>query len=368
MAENTTNYQCPSCTAPLRFDGKTQLLQCDHCNSSFNVAEIEAIYNSDSPHDTPATAPDVWSTATLNSDWGEEGANMHVYNCTSCGAEIICDATTAATSCHYCGNKTIIEGQFAGTLRPDYVIPFKLSKEEAKNALKNHCKDKKFLPNDFIADTHIDEIKGVYVPFWLFDTTVAADISFDSKKSSSHTSGNYRITETAHYKVRRAGTVSFHDIPVDGSTKMPDDYMESIEPFEYSDMVPFSAAYMPGFFADKFDVDAKTCTPRAEQRSTSATLSLFNSSVAEYSSNSITSKNVNLTHGEVRYAMAPVWLLTTRFREKVYLFAMNGQTGKFVGDLPCDKGKRARFILTVGSIATAVAYVGLLIVGPYLVS
>ncbi len=365
MNENTTNYQCPSCTAPLRFDGSTQLLQCDHCNSSYPVAEIEAIYN---PGQAPPPEENVWSTANLNSDWGEDGENMRVYNCTSCGAEIICDATTAATSCHYCGNKTIIEGQFAGTLRPDYVIPFKLSKEEATAALKEHCKNKKFLPNDFLSQTHIDEIKGVYVPFWLFDTTVDADIMFDSQKSTSHTSGNYRITNTEHYKVRRAGSVSFHDIPVDGSTKMPDDYMESIEPYDYSLMVPFSAAYMPGFFADKFDVDAKTCTPRAEQRSSSATVSLVSGSVIDYSKNTISSKNINLTHGEVRYAMAPVWLLTTRYKEKVYLFAMNGQTGKFVGDLPCDKGKYSRYVLSVGAIATAIIYVGLQIIGPFLFS
>ncbi len=367
MSEQTTNFQCPSCFAPLKYDGAIDRLGCDHCGSTFSVAEIEKLYAAD-PAAVNKAPSQEWNKNTITTDWGEDGAVMHAYNCTSCGAEIICDATTAATSCHYCGNKTVIEGQFAGALKPDYVIPFKLSKDEAKEALKKHCKGKVLLPKEFLSETHIDEIKGVYVPFWLYDSTVNCDTSYAATKTRTRTSGDYRITDTDHFVVRRIGSVAFSDIPIDGSTKMPDDYMESIEPYDYTSMRPFSTAYMPGFFADKFDVDSTMSAPRATDRANAAAKSVISGTVTGYSSVKVTNENNNLVPGEVRYALAPVWLLTTRFKEKVYLFAMNGQTGKFVGDLPCDTKKQA--LLTAGWTAglTGVVWLALNVIIPFILA
>ncbi len=369
--DNTTNYQCPACTGPLRFDGAAGKLTCDHCSSNFEVAEIEAIYNPTAPQSqleqsepiqTPEQ-PQQWTEPNVNNGWGEDAAHMRAYNCTSCGAEIICDETTAATSCLYCGNNTIVPGQFEGALRPDYVIPFKLSKEDAMNALKKHCEGKKLLPTFFDKDVHVEEIKGVYVPVWLFDGAVDADVSYTAKDSTSTTSGNYKTTTTKHYNIRRAGRIHFEDIPVDSSSKMPDEYMESIEPFDYSALKPFSMAYMPGFLADKYDVSIETCSPRADSRAVASALAILRWSVTGYSSCIESGKNVNLLRGEARYAMAPVWMLTTRWQNKPYIFAMNGQTGRFVGDLPCDMKKFFRMVALHTPLYAAIAYVLFLIAG-----
>ena len=147
MPAQVTNYQCPSCTGPLHYSGASGKLECDYCGSSYTVAEIEALYKdkeakaaaaqqaAEKAKDS-ATDSGVWDTSSLNSDWGADAAGMKTYSCPSCGAELICDANTAATSCPYCGNPTVVPGQFAGALRPDYVLPFKLSREDAINALR----------------------------------------------------------------------------------------------------------------------------------------------------------------------------------------------------------------------------------------
>ena len=101
---------------------------------------------------------------------------MRSYVCKSCGGEIVGDATTAATACPFCGNPVVMMGQFVGALRPDYVIPFKLDKKAAKAALMKHYGSKRLLPKVFKDQNHIDEVKGVYVPFWLFDTDVDAQV------------------------------------------------------------------------------------------------------------------------------------------------------------------------------------------------
>ncbi len=358
MATQVTNHKCPACTGPMHFDSQIGKLKCDYCDSVYTVEEVESMYAEKEEKAAQAfnkeeekaqeqqaqavneqTADGQWSTENLNSDWGEDAENMRSYSCPSCGAELICDATTAATSCVYCGNPTVIPGQFSGAVKPDYVIPFKIDKEGAKQALKDHYKGKLLLPKLFSSENNIEEIKGVYVPVWLFSGLSDADISYHATNSSTRTSGDYRITTTRHYNVRRAGSVEFHKIPVDGSSKMPDEHMESIEPYDYGELNKFSTAYMPGFLADKYDVNVDDCAPRADARAIQSTIDVMRNSVKGYSSCSETGRAVNLHRGEVKYAMTPVWLLSTRYKGKPHLFAMNGQTGKFVGDLPVSWGK-----------------------------
>ena len=175
MPTQVTNYQCPSCTGPLHYSGASGKLECDYCGSSYTVAEIEALYKEKEAKaaeafetaDTAAQSGDdssAWDTASMSSDWGADAAGMKTYSCPSCGAELICDANTAATACPYCGNPTVVPGQFAGALRPDYVLPFKLSREDAINALRRHYKNKPFLPRAFSAQNQIREDPGRLCP------------------------------------------------------------------------------------------------------------------------------------------------------------------------------------------------------------
>ena len=149
----------------------------------------------------------------------------------------------------------------------------------------------------------------------------------------------YRITETDHYDAYRAGSLAFEKIPVDGSEKMPDEHMDSIEPYDYSELKPFSTAYLPGFLADKFDVTAEDSRQRADSRCAGTLRSALEKTVSGYETCSARESNTTIKRGKVHYALMPVWMLNTKWRGKDFLFAMNGQTGKLVGDLPVDKGR-----------------------------
>ena len=348
MATQITNFQCPACTGPLQYDGSSGKLKCEYCGSLFSVQEIEGLYGGKLDAAAAASAqaqaheeqvPEGdWNWETAGSDWEEEEAHLKAYNCPSCGAELICEETTVATSCPYCGNPTVVPGQFTGMLKPDYILPFKLDKDAAVTALREFYHGKKLLPKAFSRENHIEEVKGVYVPFWLFDGHCEADMDFSATKVRSYTSGREHVTETDHYHVRRSGTVSFHRIPVDGSRKMPDAHMDAIEPFDYEDLKPFSAAYLPGFLAEKYDVDADESENRADRRAVNTAEEIIRSTVSGYSTVTTTSKNIHMIRGEVKYALMPVWLLATRWNGKSFLFAMNGQTGKMIGDLPTSTG------------------------------
>lgn len=329
MAVQVTNYKCPACTGPLQFDASTGKLTCEYCGSAFTVEEIEALYaemdaeaarNAAEAEQQPMDEATKWAM----DDWGEDAENMRSYTCPSCGAALVCDATTAATACPYCGNPTIVPGQFTGMLKPHYILPFKLEKEDAIRALKKHYEGKPLLPDAFKDNNHLQEIKGVYVPFWLFDGTADGDVSYKGTKIRVYQEGDYEITETHHFNIYRSGEMSFSRIPVDASTKMPDDYMDSIEPFDFSAMTEFSTAYLPGYMAEKYDVSADEAGQRADLRAENTTESSLYSTIEGYQTLSETSKAIVMERSEPKYTLLPVWLLTTKWKDKTYLFAMNG--------------------------------------------
>lgn len=358
MASEVTNYKCPACTGPLRFDGAAGRLQCDYCGTSYDTAEIEKLYAEKEREAAEAfdkaeeKKADSW-TAACGDDWGEDAGRLKVYTCPSCGAQLICDETTSAASCPYCGNNTIVPGQFSGALKPDYVLPFRLDKEAAVAALRKHYGGKKLLPRAFSDENHLQEVKGVYVPFWLYDGTAEVDVWCRGTKVSAYSTARENVTVTNHYAIRRAGTVCFERVPVDASSKMPDDYMDAIEPFDYASLKPFSTVYLPGFFADKYDVSAEECAARADRRCEETAAELMEQDArANYTSCTVEQKDVRLRRGKVHYALMPVWLLSTRWNGRNFLFAMNGQSGKLVGDLPFD---RSRYWKYFGGIAAGVA-------------
>ena len=363
MPDQITNYKCPSCGGPLHFSNQTQDLACDYCGSHFPVAQIEALY---AQHDAAAAAATAAQAAAPQDDgagwqidagtnWAADAQGLVAYNCPSCGAELICDQTTAASSCPYCGNPTIIPGQLHGMLKPDYVIPFKLDKNAAMNALREHYKGKKLLPNSFSKENHIEEVKGVYVPFWLFDGEAYADLVYDATRTHVTETRNERVTTTEHYRLHRAGNVPFQMIPVDGSSKMPDAHMDAIEPFNYAELKPFSNAYLPGFFADKYDVSAEESSQRADERAEQTARDAMRARCVGYDTVMEAGGQVLLRRGKVHYALLPVWMLSTKWNGQNFLFTMNGQTGKLIGDLPVDKGKYWKFFALTTVIAGAVA-------------
>lgn len=344
-------YKCPCCGGSIKFDSGTQQMKCPYCETSFDVEtlkEYDAQLNNQ-------PEPEIEWDISGGSEWQEgEADNMVTYLCDSCGGEIVCDKNTAASSCPYCGSPVVMAKQFKGLLRPDYIIPFKLDKEAAKKALTNHLKGKRLLPKLFKDKNRIEEIKGIYVPFWLFDCDVDASIKYNATRNRFWSDSKYNYSETTYFMLVREGKIGFCKVPVDGASKIPDDMMEAIEPFDYSEAVDFQTAYLSGFFADKFDVDAHSSISRANERVKNSTVAEFANTTIGYTTCVPTDKRIRLEHGEIGYALLPVWLLNTKYNNKIYTFAMNGQTGKFIGDLPMDKGAFWRWFVGLFAGITAV--------------
>lgn len=361
MAE-MMEYKCPYCGGGLEFNASLQKLKCPFCDSEFELSEFQASSaqtgtskpKSEDHMEWDTQAGGVWQTDELN--------GMHVYKCQSCGGEIVGDETLAASKCPYCDSPMVMTGQFSGDLKPDCIIPFKVDKKAAKEAFASHLLDKKLLPAPFRDRHRIEEIKGVYVPFWLFDTELDAEAVFNCERTiATWREGDDDCTEVHYYEVIRGGSLAFDRIPVDGSSKMPDDLMESLEPFDFSEAVDFNTAYLAGYMADKYDVDVESSIENINRRVRTSAEEALRSTVEGYECVTPMGSAVQLKNNIVRYALYPVWILNVEWNNEKYIFAMNGQTGKFVGNLPLDvQAKKSMFrkrlgIMSVVSFLIALA-------------
>jgi hypothetical protein len=191
----------------------------------------------------------------------------------------------------------------------------------------------------------------MYVPFWLFDCDADVDMSFRGTRTHAWSDREYNYVRTEHYMIRRGGDISFEKIPVNGSTRLAENYMEAIEPYDYSELKPFSTGYLAGYMADRYDVDADDCIPRADERAKKSSEQAFEATVRGYATVLPQSSSIHMHGGKVHYVLLPVWMLNTKYKGKMYTFAMNGQTGKMVGELPADSGREA---LMFGGVFAAV--------------
>ena len=355
-------YKCPSCGGAIEFDSHSQKMKCPYCDTEFDLETLKKYDEQLSKEAEQKDDVSDWQTDP-GKQWQEgETDGMNVYTCKSCGGEIVSDENTGATSCPYCGNPVILTERFRGALRPDMVIPFKLDKKAAKEAYYKHIKGRPLLPKVFRRENHIDEIKGIYVPFWLFDADVAADARYKATKVRIWSDSDYDYTETSYYSVDRSGNMSFVSVPVDGSSRMPDDLMESIEPYKVADAVEFQTAYLSGYLADKYDVDAQQSTDRARERMKESAQDVLRDTVKGYASVIPENTNVRISGGDAKYALYPVWILNTTWRGKKYIFAMNGQTGRMTGDLPVDNGAYTRWLLGLTAVFSIAAYLVALLI------
>ncbi len=341
------SYKCPSCGSPLVYDGEANCFKCHSCDSTFDVETIKNALAAEGDKgfdwgDYKNSAPSEQLTDTVS------------YVCQSCGAEIITDSTTAATKCPYCDNVVVVEPNLTGIIKPNGIIPFKLNSDGLKNAINEYCKGKILLPKNFISENKIKEVQGVYVPFWLYDCDADGQMSFEGTRVSHWSDSNYDYTKTDHYLIDMAGKMSFAKIPVDGSIKMDDALMDSVEPFNFNELVEFAPGFLSGFLADRFDADADASLPRASLRVKNSVADVFKNTVNNYTTIVPIASNINLSNTSVNYVLLPVYLINTKYKDQTYTFAVNGQTGKVVGNLPYSKGKYWGIFAGIAAAITAI--------------
>ena len=347
--ERALDSKCIACGGKLVFEPSIGKWKCEYCKSEFDLETLEK-------HETHVSSKKNNEAVTEDKD-----TDYVEYHCKDCGAKIIADENTASTFCVYCGNTAILKSKLSGKFAPSKIIPFKKTKDDAIEAFKSLYKGRPLMPKFFNDPKNIEKISGVYIPFWLF--TFENNIVVDAKgtKVKTWTVGDTVFTKTDTYKIDRDVDIKFENVPVDGSTRFNDDIMNTIEPFNYAEMVKYNHAYLSGFLAEKYDVESDKSKEIALQRVHSSEDQVINNSMLGYTTKTKTKTEYKDKNTVTEYVLLPVWMVNVKYQDKFYTFAMNAQTGEFVGNIPVDK-KKAVFIFAAITIGIAL----IVILGSYL--
>lgn len=347
-------YKCPNCGSSMEFSSEQQLMVCDHCGTEKLIEEMEALELEEEQ--------EIYNQEEHSDDFGVNMENFKRYKCPTCSAEILTDEYTTATFCSFCGNPSLMEDRLAGEKTPALLIPFKINKQQAIEIYRSWCKKGVLTPTEFLEQSTIEKITGMYVPFWMYDYSANALVNAHATRVRRNRKGNTEYIHTDHFNVYRNVSANYTKVPADASAKMPDDVMDKLEPFNYSELKEFQMPYLSGFFAEKYNYTSEELASRIENRIRDYIRSEARGTIQGYATTSITSERLNLSRKHAKYVLFPAWILNYRYKGKQYLFTINGQTGKMVGDLPISIGKGFGWF---GGITTVVFLI-LLVIGRFL--
>ena len=326
----TISYKCPNCGGGLIFSPDTQRFKCEFCLSDFAQQQLEHM-----EPESSTEQPDNQSSSVPQSEAVEE---MAVYNCPSCGAEIVADPTTAATFCYYCHNPVVLSGRLSGEFRPDYVLPFTIDRERAVDIFKGWVGKKKFVPKSFYSKKQIEKMTGVYYPYLLYSCKVDAHMEAEGKNIRQWRSGDMEYTETKVYRISRSGNMDISNITRNALQKAEHQFSEAVMPFDMAKLQPFSSGFLSGFVAEKRDMGRDDFVSEIEQEVKQFATDKMRREISGYDSIAVKNTQSSIQTAEWRYALMPVWTITYKDKSdrKLYYFALNGQTGSICGALPVD--------------------------------
>lgn len=337
---STLTYKCPNCNAGLIFDAEKQRFLCEFCMSSFTEDDLL---------ETSAAEAEA-RNQRMDAEFAE---SVDEYLCPNCGAEVITDKNTAASFCYYCHNPVVLSKKMTGAMRPTKIIPFKISKEEAKEHFISFASSKWFVPRGYFKGEHIQKMSGVYYPFWVTDADTDANMQALGTKVRTWRIGDTRYTETSRYAVRRQGRIHFEDITTSAISTDDKAMLEGILPYPVTDYKDFSMPYLQGFVAKKRDIEREDVSGEVKSRMNGYAETLLRGTVHGYHTLDVRALDVAILSAHWEYSLMPIWILNYKKKNKNYVYAMNGSTGKLYGELPLSIPKL--LLLFAGVFAAALA-------------
>lgn len=358
----TINYKCPDCGANVEFDPATNLLYCAHCGQFFPIEQVRP----NKPVEQEQVLQNWHTDDSINvkisldrqsreekyeaeketeyvnvEEYVPDFMEINIYHCSSCGAELMTGDVGISKTCAYCGQSTIVFDRISKEQRPDKILPFGLTKDDAVAAVKNRLAKAKYLPDE-IDNLSVDSVYGIYMPYWIYDSHMAMGIKGEIRSNN------------AVQPFRESGSKDML-VALDASKKFNDDVSILLNPFPAEKAVDFDASYLSGFCADRYDVpfekrknDAIRVISKALEDELTDRLPIERNQQMIDTYGDIYSKFGALkmeTYGEkytlkgISYALFPVYFITFRINGKLINILVNGENGKMVGTVPIDKAK-----------------------------
>jgi DNA-directed RNA polymerase subunit RPC12/RpoP len=344
-SQDINHYPCPGCGGNMVFDPVTQVLSCPYCDSKQEIEkENRAIIEYDfetAEHSAPT-------------DWGRD---KKIIKCKNCGGEVVLDSVETANSCSFCGSSYIVKNDESAGIVPESLIPFKISKKKALEGFTNWIKKRHFAPNALKTNYRNEKMTGVYIPNWTYDS--------DTYSNYTAEAGHYyyvteHYTENGQTKTRQVRKVRwsftrgsysnfFNDVLINASKQIDEGLMNRIEPFHLNELIPYDPRFLSGFVAERYSVGLREGWQKAKS---SIDSDIRGAIRAQIHADEIRNLRVNTTYSDIKFKhiLLPAWISAYTYKDKVYRYLVNGQTGEVQGHAPVSPFKVALLILFIAAL------------------
>jgi predicted RNA-binding Zn-ribbon protein involved in translation (DUF1610 family) len=339
----------------MSFDPETQSLICAYCSNKIDISSENNTINEYDFETAEQNAP---------TDWGNK---KRIIKCESCGAETILDENSTAEFCAFCGSSHIIKQDDKSDITPESLIPFKISNDKAKLAFKTWIKSKFFAPKALKSTYTLNKISGVYIPHWTYDSNTHS--AYRAEKGTYYyvtetkwvTENGERKQVTEEVRKTRWEWVSgsyaefFDDILINASKQVNEKIIKKLEPFNLEELVSYKPDYLSGFLAERYSKnlkegwnDAKIIIDRE----------ICSGVIRKINGDEVRSVHISTSYDDVKFKhiLLPIWVSSYSYKDKIYHFMINGETGEVQGESPISPLKVTLLILFIAAIVLGVVY------------
>lgn len=348
--EKTERFLCPSCGGNMVFEPGKQKLVCLYCSNE-NEVNVEK---------TNIKEYDFYSAENTSSrDWGSE---KRIIKCESCGAQTVLDENSTAQFCAFCGSSHIIKTDENAGIVPESLIPFKISKDKVGELFSTWIKKLFFAPRALKASHSMERMNGVYIPFWTYDCDTFSDYTAERgtyyyvtetewvEEDGQRKQVTKQVRKTRWSYVNGNYSKIFDDILINASEQANRNLISKLEPFNLNELTLYKPEFLSGFLAERYSVDLKSGWNLAEEKVKNDLRVQIRHQIG---GDEVRSLNFSTSYNNVKFKhiLLPIWISAYTYKDKVYRFMVNGQTGEVDGESPVSIIKIILLILTILAVA-----------------
>jgi hypothetical protein len=354
-----TRVPCSSCGGPMLFDSESQNLKCQYCGAEQSI---------DNVMEQPVEHPFNFEGEDLEAleDWGTEQQAIH---CESCGGETLIPTGQTATTCVFCGSPKVLPQDDSRSFRPETIVPFQISRDEALTSFASWKKKRWFLPNQFKKQNVSSQLSSIYIPYWTYDTATysvySAEVGVYHYRTVTRTrvvngkTETYSDTEryTVWHWTRGDYDRAFDDILIPASGHYDSKLLQRLGDFNLQELRSYKPEYLSGYVSEKYSITREQGWDRAQQE---ADGELSREIQQKIGGDEIRNLSIRTTYNEITYKhlLLPVWNASYTYKTRPYYYMVNGQTGTVSGHVPRSPLKIALFtLMCIGIVGVILLFV-----------
>jgi DNA-directed RNA polymerase subunit RPC12/RpoP len=291
------------------------------------------------------------------------------FQCRECGATVSTAPNERTVQCTYCASHSVVQTPpDPNLIQPESLIPFRVAKDRAVESFKGWLGGLWFRPSNLKSMAQLEQIFGVYVPYWTFDADVRSEWRAER--------GWYYYETETYYETENGQTVAktrevrhtrwepawgqrqdhYDDVLVCASKGLHEQLANSFATFDTQHLLAYAPGYLAGWRAESYAIDLPSAWTKAQSKIESSQQSKCHGDVGGDEVRGLVVQN-QYANETFKHVLLPVYVAAYRYNNKPYRFLVNGQTGEVRGEAPYSWVKITLAVLAVIAVIVALVLI-----------